>query len=79
MESNLKIVMDYPGLKETHRDHSSPTPGPAQGSPKNPTTCLRVLFKCSLSSGSAGAELSERGCSGGDDVGDGEWGGTALN
>lgn len=72
MESNFKIVLGYPGLKKTHKDRPSPTPGPAQGSPKNPSMCVRVLSECSLNSGSVGAELSERGCSGGGDAGRGE-------
>lgn len=47
-------VTEYPGLDGTHKDHSNPSPGPAQHNPKNPT-CLRGLPKCFFNSGSLGA------------------------
>lgn len=38
-----------PELKGTHKDHLSPTPGPAQD-PNNHTLCLRALSKLFLNS-----------------------------
>lgn len=41
------FITEYPELEEIQKDHQSPTPGPAQDSPKSHTMCLEHCPKAS--------------------------------
>lgn len=41
--SRNHIIIEYPELGRTHKDHQNPTPGPTQAKPKNHMVCLRAL------------------------------------